>query len=119
MLHLCERHDANFEKCVIDETNRLVKVLANGVENYYPNILPYKFSNITYENDFSIDLYEGSLKGLDTFKANVVKFLWDDNKMFINGVFDKLELQSTCKIVGNIREKSVNGIGSINVILGK
>lgn len=70
-------------------------------------------------NDFEIDLIEGSLNGLDTFNVTNIKFDWDDKKLIIDGIINQLELQSTCNITGDVANKTLNGKGSINAILGK
>lgn len=96
-----------------------MNVLSRGIRNYVPNFSPLNFSNITYENDFHIELYEGNLNGMKTFRMSDINLEWNDKKWFIKGFLDKLELQSTCKIVSNVSSKYLNGNGSINILMGK
>lgn len=116
---MCDRNDENFEKCTVNEANRLMKTFANGIENYVPKLLPLNVFNETYENDFVIKLNEGTLNGIETFKVNQLKFNWNDKMIKMFGTFDKLELQSTCNINGLVLGKSLDGNGSINILAGK
>lgn len=119
IVQLCDKQSPDFQKCAVDEANRVTKILANSGDGGILNLKTFKFANITYENDFVIELFDGNLNGLDTFTATNVKPEWNDRKWSLDGNFDKFELQSTCKIVGNVLDKQLNGKGSINIVMGK
>lgn len=118
LINRCDRKDANLQTCLVNETNRLMKIFINGLDNFVPNLLPFKITNLTYENDYIINLSDGNLHGLDTFVAKKMNFPWNDKKLTFNGFFNILRLQSNCRIVGNVLDRTVNGKGTINIVMG-
>lgn len=85
-----------------------------GVENFFPSLQPYKFSNVTHDNDaLRISLIDGILTGIDTITLNKVNVEWKHRKYNVYGIIRKMKIETLHDVEGKIFNREIHHTGQV------